>query len=213
MKRMSIPEIFDSLESKESTEKVQILRKNDSKSLRQILHVSFNPHVQFNLPNERPQTLKIEESPVGLSKTSLYQQSRKLKIFLKNTGYDHLTQSKRETLFFQILESIHSSESELLLQICVDRQLKSSLTYEEVSEAFPGLLPVVESAAKPEVKEEEPKVYEDLQEVYKEESPKPEVKEEEPKVYEDLQEVYKEESPKPKQKNKKNKKSSKKKSK
>ena len=43
MKRLSIPEIFDSLESKESAERVQILRQNDSKSLRQILHVSFNP--------------------------------------------------------------------------------------------------------------------------------------------------------------------------
>ena len=199
MKRLSIPEIFDSLESKESAERVQILRQNDSKSLRQILHVSFNPNVQISLPTERPKDLKIEESPVGLSSNSLYQQSRKLKIFLKNTGYDHLSASKRESLFFQILESIHSSEAELLLQICVDRELKSSLTYEEVSEAFPGLLPVVEVAPEPEPVVEE------------------ESKEEEPKVYKNLQELYKEEIPKAKETNKKskskNKKSSKKKSK
>ena len=101
-----------------------------------------------------------------------------MKIFLKDTGYDHLSNSKRESLFTQILESIHSSEAELLLQICVDRKLKSSLTYEEVSEAFPELLPVVEVASEPEPvvevasEEEEPKVYKNLQELYKEEIPK-----------------------------------------
>ena len=178
MKRLSIPEIFDSLESKESAERIQILRQNDSKSLRQILHVSFNPNVKIILPTERPTQLKIEETPVGLSSNTLYQQSRKLKIFLKDTGYDHLSNSKRESLFTQILESIHSSEAELLLQICVDRKLKSSLTYEEVSEAFPELLPVVEVASEPEPvvevasEEEEPKVYKNLQELYKEEIPK-----------------------------------------
>ena len=178
MKRLSIPEILDSLEKKESNERIEILRQNDSRSLREILNVSFNPHVKIILPTERPSQLKIEESPVGLSSNTLYQQSRKLKIFLKDTGYDHLSNSKRESLFTQILESIHSSEAELLLQICVDRKLKSSLTYEEVSEAFPELLPVVEVASEPEPvvevasEEEEPKVYKNLQELYKEEIPK-----------------------------------------
>jgi len=178
MKRLSIPEILDSLEKKESNERIEILRQNDSRSLREILNVSFNPHVKIILPTERPAQLKIEESPVGLSSNTLYQQSRKLKIFLKDTGYDHLSNSKRESLFTQILESIHSSEAELLLQICVDRKLKSSLTYEEVSEAFPELLPVVEVASEPEPvvevasEEEEPKVYKNLQELYKEEIPK-----------------------------------------
>ncbi|MBA94919.1 MAG: hypothetical protein CMP21_04070 [Rickettsiales bacterium] len=201
MRRLSIPEILDSLETKESNERIQILRKNDSKSLRHILHVSFNPHVQIILPNERPTQLKIEESPVGLSSNTLYQQSRKLKIFLKDTGYDHLSNSKRESLFTQILESIHSSEAELLLQICVDRKLKSSLTYEEVSEAFPELLPVVEVTSEPEpvvevaAEEEQPKVYKNLQELYKEEIPKAKAKAKE------------------KSKKSKNKKSSKKKSK
>ena len=60
MKRLSIPEILDSLEAKESAERIQILRQNDSKSLRQILHVSFNPHVKIILPTERPTQLKIE---------------------------------------------------------------------------------------------------------------------------------------------------------
>tara|TARA_Y100000287_G_scaffold37969_1_gene28789 strand:+ start:429 stop:1097 length:669 start_codon:yes stop_codon:yes gene_type:complete len=222
MKRLSIPEILDSLEAKESAERIQILRQNDSKSLRQILHVSFNPHVKIILPSERPTQLKIEETPVGLSSNTLYQQSRKLKIFLKDTGYDHLSNSKRESLFTQILESIHSSEAELLLQICVDRKLQSSLTYEEVSEAFPELLPVVEVASEEEISGEN--VIEQLRErgtVVEEvkEEPEPVVEvaseEEEPKVYKNLQELYKEEIPKAKEKSKKSKskKSSKKKSK
>ena len=194
MKRLSIPEVLESLENKSSEEKVKILKENDSKALRDILALNFRDDVIFNLPKERPSELKLEETPIGLSTNTLYQQSRKLKIFIKGSGYDHLPQLKRENLFLQILESIHSSEAELLLQLCVDRKLKTSLTLEEVNKAFPGLVPV--------------------KEVEKVETPPEEntPKKKEKKVYKDLQEVYEENTPK-KVKKSKNKKSSKKKSK
>ena len=62
MKRLSIPEILDSLEKKESNERIEILRQNDSRSLREILNVSFNPYVKIILPTDRPAQLKIEET-------------------------------------------------------------------------------------------------------------------------------------------------------
>ena len=208
MARLSIPEILDSLEGKSSSERVEILKSNDTKTLRQILYIAFSSKCEFALPDERPESLNIKETPNGISRNNLYQQARKLKIFMKDTGYNHLSNSKRESLFFQILESVHSSEAELLLQLCVDRKLKTSLTYNEVAEAFPNLLPEIEQPVVEEVVEEveEKKVYKDLQEVYEENTPK----EEEKKVYKDLQEVYEEEK---KVKKSKNKKSSKKKSK
>ena len=229
MKRLTIPEVLESLENENSKGKIKILKENDSKALRDILAFNFREDVVFTLPGDRPSELKIEETPIGLSTNTLFQQSRKLKIFIKGCGYDHLPRVKREHLFIQILESVHSSEAELLLQLCVDRKLKTSLTIEEVNAAFSGLIPVKESPKEekqpdpePVVKEtpKEKKVYKDLQEVYEEASK--EEKPEEKKVYKDLQEVYEEsglnknkkdsEENKPK-KTKTKKKSSKKKSK
>ena len=161
MARMTIPEVLEILEGKGSSERTEILRKNDTKSLRYILYSAYHPDVEFALPKERPNDLRIEETPVGISTNNLFQQSRKLKIFMKNTGYDHLSDSKREVLFMQILESLHSTEAELLLQICVDRDIKSSLTYQEVLDAFPELLPEVEVEVAPEViTEPEPEIIE-----------------------------------------------------
>ncbi len=207
MARLTIPEVLELLESKGSDERTTILQQNDTKSLRHILYSAFHPDVEFALPSERPNDLKIDETPVGISTNSLYQQSRKLKIFMKNTGYDHLSDSKREVLFMQILESIHSTEAELLLQICVDRDLKSSLTHQEISEAFPGLLPAVEIEATPEPAVEieatpEPEVAVE---------PEPEVAvEPEKPVYQDMDEFYDKNKPKKKSKSKKSSKSKKK---
>ncbi len=238
MARLTIPEVLELLESKGSDERTTILKENDTKSLRHILYSAFHPDVEFALPSERPNDLKIDETPVGISDNTLYQQSRKLKIFMKNTGYDHLSDSKREVLFMQILESVHSTEAELLLQICIDRDIKSSLTYREVSEAFPELLPEIapEPTAIPEPKVEEEisgeNVIEQLrekgtvvEEVKKEPKPEPEVAAEpepiatpepevaaepEKPVYQDMDEFYDKNKPKKKSKSKKSSKSKKK---
>ncbi len=191
MARLTIPEVLELLEDKGSSERTAILKENDTKSLRHILYSAFHPNVEFALPGERPNDLKIEETPVGISTNSLYQQSRKLKIFMKNTGYDHLSESKREVLFMQILESLHSTESELLLQICVDRDIKSSLTYQEVSEAFPELLPEVEIETVPE-----PVVESEI-------SPEPLPSDVEQPVYQDMKEFYQKNESKKKSKSKK----------
>ena len=199
MKRLTIPEVLESLENENSKGKIKILKENDSKALRDILALNFRDDVVFTLPGDRPSELKIEETPIGLSTNTLFQQSRKLKIFIKGCGYDHLPRVKREHLFIQILESVHSSEAELLLQLCVDRKLKTSLTIKEINAAFSGLIPVKESPKEEKQPDPEPvveetskkeKVYKDLQEVYEEASK--EEKSEEKKVYKDLQEVYEE---------------------
>ena len=205
MARLTIPEVLELLESKGSDERTTILKENDTKSLRHILYSAFHPDVEFALPSERPNDLKIEETPVGISDNTLYQQSRKLKIFMKNTGYDHLSDSKREVLFMQILESIHSTEAELLLQICVDRDLKSSLTHQEISEAFPGLLPEVSPKA---TEIPEPEVAAEPEPIA---TPEPEVAAEPEKtVYQDMDEFYEKNKPKKKSKSKKSSKSKKK---
>lgn len=239
MSRLSIPELLKNLEGKSEEEKRKLLLENDTRALRQILYLAFSKDVQINLPNERPE-LKLKEVPEGLGETNLFQQARKLRVFVKGTGYDHLSDLKRETIFIQILESLSSSESELLLQILIDKNLKSSLEYSDVNSSFPGLLPEIKDSSKPKKKAEPVKKSPEpvVEEVKEEKQPEPQIEEvkdeskeepvvyknlsevyeknkseEEPAVYKNLSEVYEKNKPKQNNKKSKNKKSSKKKSK
>jgi len=167
MKRLSIPEVLQSLEGKSHEEIVDILKKNDTRSLRHVLYVAFSKDIDINLPETRPVDIKLSEVDVGLTDSNLYRESRKFRIFLKGNGYDNLPKTKVENLFIDILESIHSDESELLLQIFIDRSLKSSLSYQDVLKAFPGLLPDIQDTIV-----EESESFKNLSEVYEKKSEK-----------------------------------------
>jgi len=183
MKRLSIPEVLKSLEGKSHEEVVRKLRVEDTRALRLVLYLSFSKDLLILLPTERPEDLKLQEVPVGLSQSNLFRESRKLRIFVKGSGYDHLKTSKRESLFIELLESLHQDEAELVLQIMVDRELQSSITYNDVFQAFPGLLPE-KSEEKPKPKKvSKPKVQK------KKPAPKPEPVVEEPSKEEEVEEL------------------------
>jgi len=183
MKRLSIPEVLKSLEGKSHEEVVRKLRVEDTRALRLVLYLSFSKDLLILLPTERPEDLKLKEVPVGLSQSNLFRESRKLRIFVKGSGYDHLKTSKREQLFVELLESLHQDEAELVLQIMVDRELQSSITYNDVFHAFPGLLPE-KSEEKPKPKKvSKPKVQK------KKPAPKPEPVVEEPSKEEEVEEL------------------------
>lgn len=183
MKRLSIPEVLKSLEGKSHEEVVRKLRVEDTRALRLVLYLSFSKDLLILLPTERPEDLKLQEVPVGLSQSNLFRESRKLRIFVKGSGYDHLKTSKRESLFIELLESLHQDEAELVLQIMVDRELQSSITYNDVFHAFPGLLPE-KSEEKPKPKKvSKPKVQK------KKPAPKPEPVVEEPSKEEEVEEL------------------------
>ena len=212
MSRLSIPELLEKLEGKSKEEKTQLLIENDTRALRQILYLAFSKDVKIKLPNERPE-LKLKSIPEGLGESNLYQQARKLRIFIEGTGYDHLSDLKRETIFIQIIESLSSSESELLLQILIDKKIKSSLEYSDVSSSFPGLLPEIKKSKKPKKKVEPVKVISEpvVEEVKEESEPVVEEVKEEPESYKNMSDFY--EKHRKDNKKSKNKKSSKKKSK
>ena len=196
MKRLSIPEVLKSLEGKSHEEVVRKLRVEDTRALRLVLYLSFSKDLLILLPKERPEDLKLQEVPVGLSQSNLFRESRKLRIFVKGSGYDHLKTAKREQLFIELLESLHQDEAELVLQIMVDRELQSSITYNDVFHAFPGLLPEkseekpkpkkVSKPKKPK-KKPAPKPEPKVEEV--KEEPKPEPVVEEPSKEEEVEEL------------------------
>ena len=83
MRRMSIPEVLESLEGKSQEDVISILRENDTRSLRHVLYVAFSKDIVINLPETRPDDIKLNEVGVGLTDSNLYRESRKFRIFLK----------------------------------------------------------------------------------------------------------------------------------
>lgn len=147
MRTKTIPEILKECEQLSSKERTSFLKKNDSATLRQILYTAFHPNVEIILPNVRPE-YKKNPGPIGVCESHLYRESKKLKYFIKQFSYPGTKIYKLENTFIEILESLHETESELLLQICIDRKLKTKLKYDEIQKAFPEMLPVIEKPKK-----------------------------------------------------------------
>lgn len=82
-----------------------------------IMQYAFDPEKKMNLPEGAPE-YKEDRSPMGLNPTNLRYESKRLYVFCRGD----LSQLKRETLFIQLLESLHPEEAEILLSI-KDQQL------------------------------------------------------------------------------------------
>lgn len=103
-----ITEILD--EVNQDPKKLQTYKGNAA--LRLIFEHAFLPEKKFNLPDGDP-PFKKDDAPLGMSPANLYMEVRKLYVFCRTD----LTPIRRETLFVQLLENLHPTEAELVLNI------------------------------------------------------------------------------------------------
>ena len=124
-----ISEILEKVSKvKTKKQKVDILREHDHQSLRMVIKSSFDPKIEWALPEgEVPYTRN--EAPEGTEHSSLSYESRKLYHFIRG-GNSKINQSKRETMFVQMLEGLHESEAKL---ICNAKEKKLHQTYKGLS--------------------------------------------------------------------------------
>lgn len=117
-------------------EKIEWLQKHKSIPLLTILNIMYNKNnVKLLIPDTCPPWKK--NSYVGVE-GMLYKEARRLKIFCKGGGYDHMNQAKREQLFISLLEDIDNKDAELLCDMIKQKALKG-LSRATVAEAFPEL--------------------------------------------------------------------------
>ena len=132
-----ISEILEKVSKvKTKKQKVDILREHDHQSLRMVIKSSFDPKIEWALPEgEVPYTRN--EAPEGTEHSSLSYESRKLYHFIRG-GNSKINQSKRETMFVQMLEGLHESEAALLVAAKDKKlhQLYKGLSAPVVKEAF-----------------------------------------------------------------------------
>lgn len=88
-------------------------------ALKLIFENAFIEENKFLLPEGSP-PYKEDPAPIGMSPSNLYQELRRLYIFRRTD----LTDNRRQSLFINLLESLHPSEAKLVVAI-KDQNLES----------------------------------------------------------------------------------------
>ena len=123
--------------AKTKAQKIKLLQQYNTPALRQILIANFDESVISMLPDgEVP--YKPNDAPEETEHTVLNHEYRKLYLFFK--GGANVSQTRRETLFIQLLEGLHKGEAEVLC-LMKDKKIgkRWKITRQCVEEAFPQI--------------------------------------------------------------------------
>ena len=130
-------EILD-LVSKQRTKakKIEVLREYRNDALVSLLIWNYDEEVKSMLPEEDV-PYNPNEAPAGTEHTRLAKEYKGLFRFVKG-GQDNLPVLKRESMFVQLLEGLHESEAELLVNAKDKKlhQIYKGLSTNVVCEAF-----------------------------------------------------------------------------
>ena len=133
-------EILDLVhEQKTDQDKVKVLQEYANDALKTLLIWNFDESIISLLPTgEVP--YQPNESPLGVDHSSLRRDYKNLYNFVKG-GNDSLSKIRRETIFIQILESLHPNEADVLVLV-KDKKLedKYDISFEVVKQAYPDIV-------------------------------------------------------------------------
>ena len=123
--------------AKTKAQKIKLLQEYNTPALRSILIANFDESVISMLP-EGEVPYNKNDAPEDTEHTKLAHEYRKLYLFFK--GGANVSQTRRETLFIQLLEGLHQKEAEVLT-LMKDRKIgkRWKITRQCVEEAFPNI--------------------------------------------------------------------------
>ena len=107
-------EVLDKVaKAKTKAKKIELLRQHNTDALRMVLKSSFDPRIEWDLPEgDVPYT--PNEAPEGTEHNMLVHEARTLYHYIKG-GNPKLTQNRRENTFIQLLEGLHRDEAEIVV--------------------------------------------------------------------------------------------------
>ena len=133
----TVHEIFTLVNNaKDKPKKIEVLKKHDTNALRMLLKAAFDPKIEFDLPEGTPPYI-ANDVPVGTEHSMLRNEYRRLYLFIEG-GDNTISKTKKETLFIQLLEGLHQTEAELMINV-KDKTLNKAykgLTEQVVKETF-----------------------------------------------------------------------------
>ena len=135
----TVAEVLDAVhKAKTKAKKIEVLQQYDSKALRYCLIWNYDESLKSALPDgDVPYTPNDAPTPEAQSKLS--SQYRTLYNYVKG-GNDGLKRTRRESLFIELLESLHPDEAEVVCLV-KDKDLKKKyrITHNTVKEAYPDV--------------------------------------------------------------------------
>jgi len=139
IKNMGVHDILKRVdEAKSRKEKIEVLQTYNHRGLRDVLQGAFDDSIEFNLPKGDAPYTPGSEHTFG---STLLKQSKRFKYFVK-TPQRPKANVKIETIFIQMLESLHPEEAQIVVWMkdkSLDGKYKG-LTKKLVTDAFPGLI-------------------------------------------------------------------------
>jgi hypothetical protein len=133
-------EVVNAIDAADSEEQiVGIVKDIGSKHtwFTDYLRCLFDEKIQFLLPEGRPPFTPNEP---GAQPNSWKKQHLQLTYFVKGLKGDQVSPVKRETMFINLLESIHPEDALLVADMADKRCPSTRLTKEVVEKALPNLL-------------------------------------------------------------------------
>lgn len=137
--KLLISEVLQKVSNaKTKAAKIKLLQQHSTPALRSLMIVNYDESVVSLLPDGDVPYVP-NDAPAGTEHTVLEHEYRKLYLFFKG-GSSSLKQSKRESLFVQMLEGLEKSEA-VALVLAKDKNLqkKYKITKACVEEAFPQI--------------------------------------------------------------------------
>lgn len=143
MSNKNVYEVFnDFKQAKTKKDRIEVLRKNDTYALRQVLIGTFHPDAKFAI-KQIPKFSRNQEIPPGMSYSHMTEALSRMYLFVE--GHPRvpagLTDKRREELLIQLLESLEEPEADVFIGILLKKQNVPHLTPALINEAFDGLLP------------------------------------------------------------------------
>jgi hypothetical protein len=135
-------EVFEILQkfTEQSTraDKIKLLQANDIPAIRDVCRGVYDENIEWNLPKGKPPYSPNVPQSVP---SSLRKKHRDFGFFVKGfQKSESLNKGKRETMFIQLLESIHADDALIVLNMVDKKPPVKGLTKKIVEEAFPKLL-------------------------------------------------------------------------
>lgn len=140
-KRILVSEVLEQVAKAETRkEKIEVLRKNNSLELRDVLKGAFDETIEFILPKGKPAINNDEKKKYD--KNHLVHETKKFRYFVKGGPGEQVNAYRRERMFIDMLYRIDEKEADLIC-LMKDKELEGvykGLNKKLVSDAFPGLI-------------------------------------------------------------------------
>ena len=113
--------------AKKKTDKVSILKQNETWALKDIIRGSMDKTVKWSLPDGEPPYTPAESHnhPTDLRR--------------QNVMFMDTPKFKKERMFLEMIEGVHPEDAKLVIGM-INKETPKGITRAVVEEAYPGLL-------------------------------------------------------------------------